>query len=416
MVPEKLTADGLERYLRGQLGLILGPGLTLGAGGLREIARDLLAESSDSSGDSDPFLVVDRLIADGVPRADIIQHLRTSVQRLQKHVNARNLSSVRWSAVLSFSVDIAFETEMQAWAEKSPVRPRVATIIDPTMAVPPRSLPVYKMLGVATRDDFVLTTNDYRLRKIAWPQVLRDFSAYVRANPVLCCGFAECEAMLLDLLAFWIGGSHPYPRPFILSETDPLLQSPGFRDLTQGGMRIVTVAAPLESIVNTIQRSAKTGYTPTLPFGAGSGTSLEALRAYSDLAIVVNLQTTTEIQASQSSLLHELLFSPTTPHWDAFVHHLDFRRTASRGLDKQIKEAAIGQAKVVQIIVQGPAAVGKTTVLKRSALALATNGALVLWFRPYYYQDGPSLEFCTFSEALGASRLLKKRAACRFPG
>lgn len=392
MVIEKLSVDELEQYIRGQLGLILGPSMTVGAGSFREISRDLLIGSSDMTGDSDPFSVADRLIADNTDRTVIIDSVRASVERLQKHCNIGNLSSIRWSAVLSFSIDNAFETELQAWATKSPVRPNVTTIVDTALPVPPRSLPIFKMLGLAAREDFVITTNDYRLRKSCWPQILRDFPAYVRANAVLCCGFTECESMLLDLLALWISAPHPCPRPIILSENDPLIQSSNFHDLIRRGVHVITVECPIETIAQVIQCSAKTGYTQTLPFGSGSTTTFESLRTFSDLAIVVNTQTKTEIQASEQCLLNELLFSPTTPKWDAINHNLDFRRTVSHLLEKIIKEkvAAIGDAKIVQILVHGPAAVGKTTVIKRSALALATEGELVLWFRPYFYQDGSS--------------------------
>lgn len=386
---EKLTLEGFERCMRGQPGLLIGPGLTLGAGGLKEIAHDLNEAFPQCANESDPFLVADCLVAQNVEQARVTESIRSSIQKLRKKKQLGNLATVRWSSVLSFSIDDEFEIELQAWAAKSPVRPRIATIADPTVPVPPRNLPIYEMLGLISRDDFVVTTNDYRLRRTVWPQMLKDFASYVRANSVLCCGFTDCEAMLLEFLAICLASGNTCPRPFVFSSNDPILQSAAFRDLAKRGLRIAIVDATLEAIVQGINRSAETHFTSTLSFESPSAAPLEVLRVFSDLAVVVNLQTTSAIDDRQQFLLQELLFSPTSPNWDVFVRRLDFPRSICSELERKIRNGLAKGTGILQVLVQGPAAVGKTTILKRVALNSVCPDAIVLWFRPYFYQDGP---------------------------
>lgn len=383
-----ISIEEFEQRLRAQPGLLLGPGTTLGQGCLIQIAHDL-SRGHGGPDDRDPFLVADKLIGKGVGRTQLLKTVRDSVQCAQGRGDIGRLTTIRWGAVASFSLDNAFELSSQAWADKSPLRPTITAIVGATETVPPRTLPVFKMLGSCLRDDFVLTTNDYRRKKTEWMHAIQSFSTLVRGNPVICSGFAECEPMLLDFIATLIGAPVPLPGPLVFAASDPVVSLPGFMDLVADKIRVLTLAAPLEDAITAIGRSAKSGYTSMLSLEAKQGTPFEALRAFADVAVTVNLHTTTELRPNDTSILKDLLFSPTNPRWDPFAYDLDFKRTVSSILLDRIKEAAT-RDELVQVLVHGASAVGKTTILKRVAFSLASSGYPVIWFLPYFFQDGPT--------------------------
>ena len=387
---ETLSAEQLDTILRGRPGLIVGPGLTLGAGCLREMARDL-ATAFDGPPDLALPLTADAIVAKGVDILDVRKRLHESIQRCTQNPAVDLVVKTRWSTVLSATPDLKFEQAFQQWCEKSPLRRAVSVVTNFRQAIPPNTIAVYKLLGSSVRDDFVVTSNDYRVQQPLWHRPLRDFASLVQGAPVLCLGMAECPWVLLDVLAQMLADPLMVPGPLLLLQDDPVARDGQLNDLARRGLRVVNIEMPLGGFISALEASSKTAHTLRLPFDAATQAPLEQLRAFSDLAVVVNTHTTSTIAATETHRLRDLLFSPSAPRWSPFAHNLDFPRTVSRRLlDRiQVALAPTGQA-ITEIIVRGASATGKTTILKRAAFDIAHTGTLVLWLRPYFFQNGPT--------------------------
>jgi tetratricopeptide (TPR) repeat protein len=112
----------------------------------------------------------------------------------------------------------------------------------------------------------------------------------------------------------------------------------------------------------------------------------DPLRAYGDLAVVVS-SAKDAVKKEDREQLFEMLFAPTSAHWDPFIHQLDFARTLAAEVVQDLDVHISKQLAKNVAVVEGAAATGKTVLLKRVALDLAAKGHVVLWLRPYFYPD-----------------------------
>ncbi len=385
---ERIGADALESLLRRPMGLIIGPGITLGAGCLADLARDLASHFS-VTGPTHLLATCDAIVAKGTKSHEIRERVRSRLKQGRAAGSVSVLAKSRWSAVLSACYGSFFEHEHQTWCDRAPTRAPVTTIDDLRQPIPPRSVPVYKLLGSAHRDDFVVTSNDYRIRQQSWQRVLKDFCGFVQGAPVLCIGLAECPWVVLDLLASMVYDTNLTPGSLLVLSDDPLVGNEQVRELADKGVRVLRVDATLGDVVSAATRSRKAAYTAPLPLHEADLSIAERLEQFIDLAVVINFQTTSHVGVDEVHRLRDLLFSPTAPSWEPYYHKLDFPRTTTSAVRKAVDGAINDKSRHVSgVVVSGPAACGKTTILKRVAYDLACEDHLVLWMRPYFFQDG----------------------------
>jgi len=202
---------------------------------------------------------------------------------------------------------------------------------------------------------------------------------------------ADCPWLMQDLLAELSAGRGGSGGPLLLFADDPLLGSSDFCKLAESTVRVISVAAPASSLVTILQDAQASGFTPHLPFPVTHQSRFDAFRPFDELIAIVNEQLQPAVGRESIHELSDLLFSPVVPRWDPFVHKLDFARTATGAVRERILDASARTERAVAVALRGSAASGKTTVLKRTALDLAETGTLVLWLKPYYFQDGPGL-------------------------
>ena len=125
---------------------------------------------------------------------------------------------------------------------------------------------------------------------------------------------------------------------------------------------------------------------------SGAGVAgLSTLADRQDVLKIVNLATTSTIAASEQQRLLSLLFAPSLPAWDPFVHGLDFKRAVSSDLLLECREALVTGPGDSTLVLTGAACSGKTTILKRVALDLAQQAETVLWLKPWNQPDGRRL-------------------------
>lgn len=382
-----VTVDDLPRLIRGHLGLILGSAATTGPGTHATLIRQL-TDKFDVERQSTLFDTVDEVLRSGVDAAAIRQTLRDALGSLSPLAQLRELAKPSWRAILSTTLDTAFEMALRERLDRSPASRTVTALSDFALPLPPRSVPIFCLLGSRDRSDFVASSNDYRVHRVAWRLAMHAFAAHVKGNPVLCIGFGETTWLLLDVLAEIVHDPMSRPGPILLLEEDALRHDQAIADLASRGLRLIHLEATLGQLVAAIVASEKIAFTGTLPFERVEPTQWEALAVFSELAVPVNVHVEATASSIETSLLHDLLFAPTTPRWDAFVYDLDLPRTDTEQILSEVRRVADRADESNAVLVSGPAACGKTTILKRVALELAREDHLVLWLRPYFYQDG----------------------------
>lgn len=385
--PNPLTADELSSVLRPRVGLILGPGAVYGSGMFRELAQAL----------ADQFVVPFRDRFDHV--GDEILLAGSSEQALRdatgQFISSRaplatyqNITNVGWAAVLSACFDPLFDDQFRLASERRLMSHTVNVVTDLFKASPPRTVPVFKLLGSTTRRDSTISTDSYSLKRGTWFPALRTFVDLVRNAPVLCLGMSDCPWVLTDLLGVMAAQATSTLSSLVMLANDPLTRDQTLLRLLRERTALITVDAEARVVLGIAAERQDVAEQQTLPLASASDSLGHVLRPYSELVVVVRDRLKSSLHQDQVNQLHELLFSPSQPRWDAFAHKLDFRRSLTRdALDDVELSVRSVTAGSVACVLSGGAASGKTTVLKRLAFDLANRGHEVLWLLPWFYQD-----------------------------
>ena len=384
----RLDSDSLSEVLRGRMGLVLGHGATHSNDFYSRLNEDLAAKFSISPADN--FLeTAGQILQGGIEEEAAIRNaIRdfTSVERLRPET--RELARIKWAAVLSACFDGGFDDAFQQRVTQSATRHPVAVLHDAFTPVPPKSTPVFKLLGSVSRDDFCCTTPAYKRRSSTWHMRLRPFAELVQGAPIVCIGLGEIPWLLADLFAAMTATPITTPSSVVFLAEDIATADQLLVDYLGHRPTIFTASAGLHELISRSFQAQDTSLQLPLPSGERVTKLASAAAQYEDLVTVVNAHLETNVGQDQKHLLADILFSPGLPRWDPFAHNLDLRRSFGKDLFTRSLElaraAASGSAAEV---IRGSAASGKTTVLKRLAYDLARAGVDVLWFKPAYYQD-----------------------------
>lgn len=393
---EPIQAGEVETLLRGRMGLIAGPELTLGPGVYTELSRRLAREHGVAA--CGHFLeTAEACLEAGATEEGIRASIRDHLDGHRPTPTLDLLARVRWSAVLSASLDTHLENRLQRAADRRVVSGRPITILDATsqVALPPsRTVPVYKLLGVGAKDEFAFTSVRYRLQRTGWWRTAaRGFADRIKGTAVLCVGMADCTWVLEDLLAELVGQPTTAPSHLLLLWDDPLRMNPRLERLLRPRTRLVEVRSTPGEIAAAIAAADRKGYSRSLSFPEEGDSPYGVLRPLGDWVVVVNEQLATDSTAEERERLLDLLFAPTIANWAPFVHDLDFRRTVGETLTSELLDLLDRpQPKIdnAAIVASGSAATGKTVMLKRVAMGLARAGKLVLWLRLTGYGGTPT--------------------------
>lgn len=367
--------------VRRRMGLIVGPGATLEPNFFGELAQSL--SKAIGKPPSPRILEVGDQAAELRKLDEVRRLLQGDLKKRAPIGSAELLAAVRWSAVLSLSFDTFLEVKLQERASDRPLEPPVATISDLLQAPPPRSLPVYKLLGTAQREDIALTRLGYTQRRVHWRRVVRAFSDYVRDAAVVIYGVGDAAPFLDDLLVELISDATRLPSQFFVLESEPY--APQLQKLL--GDRLKIVSASLGEFVHAAYKPGTKTHATRASESSATGT-LNDLKTFADVAVPVNLHLTPTIARQERLRLLELLFAPFSLRWDPLHYDMDLRRTAGDELLVACK-AVLGQkgSDSNALVLRGTAASGKTMVLKRLGLELARDGELVLWLKSYIATD-----------------------------
>jgi hypothetical protein len=406
---DEIKANEVGALLRGRMGLIIGPSITKHPGCMDEVNQNLAERGGVARRDT--FLLTgDALSEKGVPDTHVREWVREAIGAQKKSSLLAHITKNRWCAVLCAALDGHFEDAFRQEADRHATWQPVTVLGDLTATPPPRTVPVFKLLGAATRDNFAVSTVSYLDRRAVWRHAVKGFADLVKGNPVLCLGMGDVTWVLTDLIAELIGERSAMPSPFLFLSDDPVCANVKVLQLLKRRTRVLRVRGTAGDVARCAAAAEKEGFAKLIPFPEDDDNPLAKLRRFDDLATLVNDHLEARIDRTEQHRLRDILFSPSVPRWDPFVYGLDFRRTLGQQVLATLTAAlADDRADSEAYVVSGGAVTGKTVLLKRLALDLARAGAVVLWLKPSSYPDGPRLLrdlFKEVSEAAGGKRVV----------
>jgi len=234
----RLNAGDLERILRNRPGLLLGPEYTIGRRALAALGDHLAQTFNVAAGDT-YCATVDSALDSGNSDEAVRKEIRGYIDRCAPKAQIDRLARIRWTAVISACLDGLFDQAFQGVTERHPMAQPVTILSDPALALPPRHVPVVKLIGSTYREDFVASTVHYATRRSAWQRAVRIVIDRLRGAPLICLGMAECAWVLSDLLGVMVADSSTTPSALIFVDSDPLAEDPNVRRFLTGRSRLV---------------------------------------------------------------------------------------------------------------------------------------------------------------------------------
>lgn len=376
----------LALLVKKRIGLIIGPSASVNPSFLPDLNKHLRRELKVETATPNFLETGDTFVLAGGSERTVREAIRTFTDSQKPSPALSHLAEARFNAVLSLCLDRHLETALQEHANKNPGLPNVAAINDLRTLAPTKSLPVFKLLGSAARDDFACSRPSYIERRSVWRTVIRTFADLNRGAPVLCLGVSECDWTFFDLLGEMRGDPIALPNPLLMLDTEPVARIASTERLLGSGKLVLVHGTAGELIRAGYEVRAAARRAAVVP-GAGVK-GLPALADRQDIVKIVNLSTQSQISSTDRQRLLSLLFSPSLPAWDPFVHDLDLRREISDDLIVECNDALLSGPGDAAIVLAGASCCGKSTVLKRTALELATKGETVLWLNSWEQPDG----------------------------
>ena len=380
-----LSREEVSRILAGRVGLVVGPGVTLGADSTGE-----LIESLSQQFGVEPQVSVRKTVeesqAAGYPSVTIKRIVDEFVGKRAAPIQSQNLSEVRWSAILSLSLDSNLEDQLRVVSERDPAWPDISMVTNYRIATPPRTMPVFKLSGTLTDGTWASNTTAFEIRKAQWDIPIRSFCDYVKGAPIVVAGVEECESDFYDLLARFVAFPNTMFAEIVIDSRNPILNSQRFQEFIEMGVNVRTYSGSFGEMARLSRTLGRTDRQ--VDSSARTNVKLDLKSEFKDIALLTGDILERRIDISESARMIDALFSPNTPNWEPFHYNLELRRTLcdeiAYEINKQIDE---DERESVAILITGTAACGKTTAMKRMAYDVAENGNIVVWIRPSVFPD-----------------------------
>jgi len=372
----------LPDLLSARLGLVLGPAATLRQGVLGDLSATIADEFGVSAGQNYQE-TAELAIAETGDELRIRDFVRSHLSAIPGSPDLQVLAQVPWKAVLTVSMDNEFENRFVEESDRRPSRKQVTVLSDLTQQTPPRTVPVFKLLGSVLRPEFAYSQAQYMIFRTRWGRAIKEFADSVRHGAALCLGLGGCAWIFQDLLAEIRAQATATPAGIFLLADDPLQADPLVRSLLGQRTSLVLVDGTLNQLVRAARDIGYSGRQIRL--FAEDHEALAVFARYADVAVVVNAQVTARVSEEERNRLHDLLFSPASLYWDPYAYDMDLRRTAGKAFAEEVarglKERATRISESEAYVLRGNVACGKTTIMKRTALEVAKSGHLALWLR-----------------------------------
>ena len=392
-LPEISLQEAIDSLSR-RPGLVIGPGATSLPGILSKIFLDAFRPYGQSEifkeivNDSNYRAALD-VLAENVPEdfISVKRTIRDGLLKLTASLDLPHLAKAGWSACISLSEDVLFESALSNFLDGKPSSV-ASTIIDHIAVNPPeRTIPIYKLLGnINSVDDdrmLAITESDLLLRQQDWAELLRSFPDYLREAPLFFIGTEAVIPLVRALMSTLLAMPRPGVSRFLFLKDDKTLDDPTIKALC-AKRSVSIIDASLRDFCAAIANLKPA--RPSLALLSTQPTKPDDIRKF--ISSYENLFSLVPVEKLDKSLvaLHmpkliDGLFRPAAIDWRPFLAGIDLRRTCTDDI-KQKVEMLLGNpiaAPLHSLIVHGEAGIGKSLLLKRVAVELAETGATILW-------------------------------------
>lgn len=374
-------------------GIAIGPAATCDPGTMSQILsgalRSIVGNASNTIDLPDDFRTALDTLAEKLPEKVLLveREIRERIRILKTSLDLPYLAKAGWSACISLTDDVLFESALRTYFDSVPSS-RTVTVIDSASMLPPeRTLPVYKLLGNVNNNDpahtLVLSESALLLRQQTWSRLLQTCPDYLREAPLFFIGTSTVTPMARIVLSTLLAMPHPNVTKVLFLKDDPTLNDSIIRALCNQ-CNAAVVDASLRELCSAIAELKEKKELPRL-FASSQMSDVErGLFGHTSLVSVVPSMASSHIDiALHLPALLDGLFRPSAVDWNPFLAGIDLRRTLGSTLKESVLELlkAPVSAHHRSLVVHGEAGIGKTTLLKRVAVDLATEGVTVLWCR-----------------------------------
>src|SRR5262249_4067440 len=157
----------------------IGPSITKHPGCMDEVNQKLAEQGGVERRDT--FLLTGDALSDkGVSEADVRKWVREAIGAQKKSSLLAHITKNRCCAVLCAALDGHFEDAFRQEADRHATWQPVTVLGDLATTPPPRTVPVFKLIGVAARDNFAVSTVSYLDRRAVWRHAVKGFADSVK--------------------------------------------------------------------------------------------------------------------------------------------------------------------------------------------------------------------------------------------
>jgi tetratricopeptide (TPR) repeat protein len=315
-------------------------------------------------------------------RESILDYFRT----LRPNPQVHHLASGQWSGIVSLVIDSTFEDLLRQRLDQTPTSLTLTVIDHHSTIPPPRTIPVYKLMGSInerrTGRELAIGTSEYLARKQFWSRLLATLPDVARNAPLFFVGTATSFDVARDFVGAMFASSPPYPSRLIFLAGDGTVHDSTFQALVQGQCEITLVDATLKDFCEAASRVALVAGTLSPTTAGTSNPKASALSQFMNIIDHVPSSLPDAFhQSSNQRRLLDGLFRPTQVDWAPFLCDLDLPRTQTSQLfdEVKLKTQYLEQHPLSLIVLRGEAGIGKTICLKRLAVDIAKAGFSAWW-------------------------------------
>lgn len=295
-----------------------------------------------------------------------------------------------WSTYVSLTYDMIFEEALRNYLDSLPTG-RSATVIDSVnVYADHRTIRIYKLLGnlhVSEGDSaLALSRSSLIMRQRSWPILLRSLPDSLMDAPLLFLGTETVPELARELLAVLATIGPPRPRRLLFLKGDETLEDPTAIGLLRQ-FDTAVVDSSLKEICDGLAALKPRQGTLAMSSGADGKQNefSECVEQYGTYVVAVPKALPDGfVPENHRTALVDGLFRPASLDWRPFLAEWDLRRNCTDAVVEAAEGARASARRDPQsgvVVVRGEAGVGKTAVMKRSAVELAQSGYGVLWLR-----------------------------------
>lgn len=390
---ETVSLDSLINKLFQNPGLVLGPGCTVvqsEVGNMLKAIRVDVQELTNTSGTESLEQLIDVVRSVDIKKSlDFEERIKNSYRDIPVNFDLDHIARCGWSAVVSMTSDMNFETQFANYLDGIPSSKSVTVVSGSSMILPQRTTPIYKLFGssmeLAPYKKLVTSASDIFIRQQQWPHLLRDLADYVRGSPLIFLGTAHIVEHVKTVLGILVNQPPPSCRKLIFLKGDETYLDQTVSALLAHFEVEICDASVRDIAAEVANMKPAQGSLNLSGVFTGHSSSIEKkLECYTSIMSLVpnELPSSISIETHRTALV-DSLFRPISVDWPPFLLNMDLRRSITTDLVEHIGSGGTRNSKSPQdhIVVRGEAGVGKTAVMKRLAVELSEDGYIVIWFR-----------------------------------